>query len=353
MSIWITFINCYEYDCLISHDKKRMTFYFQLLTAILLDAFIGDPEWYPHPVRGIGAICNLSESLTRRINADLFFAGLLTVVLVLGFTGAIVSLILFVAATISSTLGGIVGVVLLYTTIAAKDLFRHSMEVYSALENKANLANARLAVGKIVGRDTGSLDEKGVCKAAVETVAENMVDGITAPLFFGILASCFAPTFNISPISCTVLGAFLYKAVNTMDSMIGYKNDTYLIFGRAAAKLDDAVNCIPARLSGICLIIAAFLLKLDYKKAAEIFLRDRLQHSSPNAGHTEAVTAGALGIQLGGPSVYFNTIVVKPFIGDRTREAVPADIKATNHLVVVGSILFVGILVSLRMVYIP
>ncbi len=154
-----------------------------------------------------------------------------------------------------------------------------------------------------------------------------MVDGITAPLFFAILASCLAPVLDMSPISCSVVGAFLYKAVNTMDSMIAYKNEKYLKFGRVAARLDDAVNFFPARISGFCLIIAAFFLKLDYREAAKVFLRDRLKHSSPNAGHTEAATAGALGVRLGGPSIYFNKIVEKPYMGDSDIRPVPADIK--------------------------
>lgn len=326
-----------------------MIFYLQLLASILLDALVGDPRWYPHPVRGIGQVCSWSEAITRSITSNLYLAGFVTVVLVLAATGSIVSLILFTAASFSSTAEGIVAVLLLYTTIAARDLLRHSNEVYLQLKQNVSLENARIAVGKIVGRDTSKLNEDGICRASIETVAENMVDGITAPLFFAIFASCFAPVVNVSAISCSVLGAFLYKAVNTMDSMIAYKNERYLKFGRVAAKLDDAVNFFPARLSGVCLIIAAFLLKLDYRKAAKVFLRDRLKHSSPNAGHTEAVTAGALGVRLGGPSFYFNKIVEKPFIGDQDSEPLPADIKKTNRLVIVGSLIFLVFLVGLRM----
>lgn len=329
-----------------------MIYFSQLLSAILLDALLGDPRWYPHPVRGIGLVCSWSEAITRLVTSNLYLAGFITVIVVLGTTGTIVSLILYAAASFSSTAEGVVAVILLYTTIAARDLLRHSNEVYVQLQDKVSLENARIAVEKIVGRDTNKLNEDGICRASIETVAENMVDGITAPLFFAILASCFAPVLNISPITCSVIGAFLYKAVNTMDSMIAYKNERYLKFGRVAAKLDDAVNFFPARLSGVCLIIAAFILKLDYRKAAKVFLRDRLKHSSPNAGHTEAVTAGALGIRLGGPSFYFDTIVEKPFMGDSDSEPVPADIKKTNRLVIVGSLLFFFLLVGMRMLLI-
>ncbi len=329
-----------------------MIFYLQFLASILLDALAGDPRWYPHPVRGIGRLCTLSENITRSITTNLYFAGLLTVITVITVTGGVVSLILFTAASISSTVEGIVGVILLYTTIAAKDLLRHSMEVYLQLKDNRPIEDARRAVGRIVGRDTSKLNEEGICRATIETVAENMVDGITAPIFFALLASCFAPLINISPISCAVIGAFLYKAINTMDSMIAYKNDKYLQFGRVAAKLDDAANFLPARISGVSLIIAAFFLKLDYKKAAKVFVRDRLKHASPNAGHTEAATAGALGIRLGGPSCYFNKIVEKPYIGGSDSDPIPADIKKTNHLVVIGSVIFFIFMVGLRMFFI-
>ncbi len=329
-----------------------MIFYLQLLAAIFLDALIGDPRWYPHPVRGIGRICSWSEAVTRLWFRNLYVAGLLTVIFVIALTGTVVFLILFIAASFSPVLEGVVGVILLYTTIAARDLLRHSTEVYVLLRDKKPLEDARMAVGKIVGRDTAALNEDGICRATIETVAENMVDGITAPLFFALLASGCTPLGTLSPISWAVLGAFLYKAVNTMDSMIAYKNERYLKFGRVAAKLDDVVNFIPARLSGLCLIMAAFILKLDYRKAAEVFLRDRLKHSSPNAGHTEAAAAGALGVQLGGPSFYFKKIVDKPFIGDAEAPPVPADIERTNRLVIIGSVIFIAFLVGLRMLLI-
>jgi len=326
-----------------------MIFYLQLLASIFMDALLGDPRWYPHPVRGIGRLCSWSESVTRSLIRNLYLAGLATVILVIAGTGGIVFLILFAAASLSATVEGVVAVLLLYTTIAARDLLRHSMEVYVQLKNNRPIENARMAVGRIVGRDTSKLDSQGICRAAIETVAENMVDGITAPLFFAVLASCFAPVIHMSPISCAALGAFMYKAVNTMDSMIAYKNEKYLHFGRVAAKLDDAVNFFPARISGGCLIIAAIFLKLDYRKAAMVFRRDRLKHASPNAGHTEATTAGALGIRLGGPSFYFGKIVEKPFIGDSDADPVPEDIKRTNLLVIVGSLIFCVFLIGLRM----
>jgi adenosylcobinamide-phosphate synthase len=179
-----------------------------------------------------------------------------------------------------------------------------------------------------------------------------MVDGISAPIFWAVVASWFSFIFPLSPIECSAIGVLLYKAVNTMDSMIGYKNDMYLKFGRTAAKLDDVVNFIPARLSGGCLIIAAFLLKLDYRNAARIFLRDRNEHASPNAGHTEAAVAGALNIRLGGPQNYFNKRVDKPYMGDDERKPVAEDIKLTNTLIVVASGIFLLVAVVTRLILI-
>lgn len=327
------------------------TFYSLFFFAMLLDALFGDPRWYPHPVRIIGKIIFGSEWLTRRYVENERLAGVLTVIVVLLSTVSLVGSLLFAAHTFSSGLGNVFAVFFLYTSIAGRDLLQHSNTVYSVLLEADSIAKARTEVSKIVGRDTSELDSGGVTKACVETVAENMVDGVTAPLFFAIIGSLVASFIYITPISGAVLGAFLYKAVNTMDSMIAYKNKTYIDFGRCAAQLDDVVNFIPARMSGLCIIITAFFLKLDYRGAARIFFRDRLQHASPNAGHTEAAVAGALGIRLGGPSNYFGKIVEKPYMGDSGRDLEPRDIKKTNQLVVSGSLVFVLFMVGLRSLF--
>lgn len=326
-----------------------MIFSLQVISAVLLDALIGDPRFYPHPVRIIGAFCGWCERITRRLVADPYLAGLVTVVLVLSTTVATVAGIVLGASSLSPALGSVIAVLLLYTTIASRDLLRHSTAVYTELSSTESLDRAREQVAKIVGRDTQNLDHNGVCNACIETVAENMVDGITAPLFFAILASFFAPIVPLTPIGCAVVGGFMYKAINTMDSMLGYKNERYLHFGRAAARLDDVVNFLPARVSGLFLIIAAFFVKLDYRGAAKVFFRDRLNHSSPNAGHPEAAVAGALGIRLGGPSYYFDKVVEKPYMGDATRKSTARDIKETNRLVVVGAVLFGVFLLGVRL----
>jgi len=324
-----------------------MTYFFQLSIALFLDTLFGDPRWYPHPVRIIGNLCTLSERVTRKYIAAEAIAGMVTVGVVTITTTLIVISIVITAYSIDSIFGDLISIVLLYTAIAAKDLLKHSTIVYTLLVKEESLDKARQALGQIVGRDTHQLNSEEVSKACIETVAENMVDGITAPLFFAITAGLASSFFNISPIGCSAAGAYFYKSVNTLDSMIGYKNETYLKFGRVAAKLDDFVNFIPARISSICLIMAAFFLKLDYRGATRIFFRDRLQHSSPNAGHPEAVVAGALGVRLGGPSVYFGKIVEKPFMGDSLQNISPEDILRTHRLAIVGSLIFFMLMMCL------
>ncbi len=324
-----------------------MLYCLQICTSIILDALIGDPTWYPHPVRIIGKVIDFAENITRAFLQNLYIAGLATVFFVLIATGLSVYLILLVSSQITPVLADILAVVFIYMAIAARDLLRHSLAVAKQLEEDS-LELARQEVAKIVGRDTAFLNEDGICRACIETVAENMVDGITAPLFWAVLASLFAPFVPLSPIGCSAVGIFLYKVVNTMDSMIAYKNEKYMEFGRVAAKLDDAVNFIPARISGFCVILAAILLNLDYRNAARIFFRDRNNHVSPNAGHTEAAVAGALNIRLGGPLQYFNKVVDKAYLGDDLRPPLIDDIKTTNMLSIVGSLIFLMLILSLK-----
>jgi len=294
---------------------------YQILIAIVLDQLLGDPRRLPHPVRLIGAACVTCERLSRAVLPP-FAAGLSTVILVLGLTVATTWGVIAGATLLHTWLGNAASIFLIYTTIAACDLARHSTEVYTALR-EGNLPEARKRVGMIVGRDTADLDEAGITRGAVESVAESMVDGVTAPLFFAVLGGPMA--------------AMLYKAVNTMDSMFGYKNERYLKFGWAAARLDDLANFIPARLTSLMIPAAAFLLRLDAKGSLFILLRDRLRHASPNSGHTEAAVAGALGVQLGGPNIYFGQVVEKPAIGEATRPIEPRDILRANRLMRLSS----------------
>ncbi len=326
-----------------------MYFEICILAAILLDQLFGDPRWLPHPVRLIGNLCTFQESVSRQIIGNQRLAGILTVIIVVGTTALMTFLLVKISLFFSKGLGYIAAILILYTTIAAKDLIKHSKNVYTCLHPKTDLEAARKAVGMIVGRDTGNLDGEGVSRACVETVAENMVDGVTAPLFYGILGGFLAsdPTMALC---FAAVGGMSYKAVNTMDSMFGYKNEKYIQFGWAAAKLDDLVNFLPARISGCCIIPGAAFLKMDWRKSAKMFSRDRLVHASPNAAHSEAAVAGALGVQLGGDSSYFGKIVQKPTIGDRDRDIKPEDILAANSLILVSSFLFVASMLLFGMI---
>ncbi len=305
----------------------------QLLLAFLLDQLLGDPRWLPHPVRLIGGFAAGCESFFRKVSPPRL-AGILTVVTVLLSTAVVVFALLKVSSRLHPLAGEATVVFLLYTTIAARDLARHSRKVYETLK-KGAISEARRKVGLIVGRDTENLDREGIARAAIESVAESMVDGITAPLFYAAIGG--------------PLGAMLYKAVNTMDSMFGYKNERYAQFGWAAARLDDLVNFIPARLTAPLVPLAAAILRLDYKNAWRILRRDRLNHKSPNSGHTEAATAGALGIRLGGPNFYFGRLVDKPAIGDPLQPVSGNHILSANRLMLLASILALGTFISLRL----
>lgn len=327
-----------------------MFFEIQLLAAIGLDLIVGDPKWFPHPVRIIGSICNIFEHAFRMICPSESIAGLVTVISVLFISTAGTAFSLAVLHQISPFIALAFAIFLLYTTVAIRDLLKHSKAVYIhlAAADVSGLAPARNAVGMIVGRDTSALDKNGIIRATIETVAENMVDGITAPLFYAILSTLLAPVTGINPLYLAVCGAIAYKAVNTMDSMIAYKNTRYLVFGKWAAHLDDYINYIPARVSGILLIPAAAFCGYDSKSALRVFTKDRLAHTSPNAAHTEAAVAGALGLVLGGTLTYFDREIVKPEIGENQQEITIEDILRTHKLVLSGSFLFLVFMLLLR-----
>lgn len=296
--------------------------------GFLLDQLLGDPYSLPHPIRGIGWLIAKTEKVLRSGNpqekstgreAAERRQGKLLVVVVLLLTGIVAALILSGAYVVHPKLGMVIEAVMTYQILAARCLQVESSKVWKQL-NAGNLEEARKAVSMIVGRDTECLTEEGVAKAAVETVAENTSDGVIAPMLYTALGG-------------PVLG-FLYKAVNTMDSMVGYKNEKYLYFGRAAAKLDDVVNFLPARVSALLMIGTAFVSGKNYsgKQAWRIWRRDNRKHASPNSAQTESVCAGALGIQLAGDASYFGKVVKKPYIGDSTRAVEAEDIRRTNRL---------------------
>jgi len=327
-------------------------FELQLSIAVILDLLFGDPQYLPHPVRVIGFFCNRSEKIFRNLTASDTMAGILSFASVLCITIAGTTLILVCFNLYSPLIAQITATLLLYTTVAARDLVVHSRHVYFALEDLGNLDAARDAVAQIVGRDTKELDKQGIIRACIETVAENMVDGVTAPLFFAVLFSLFAMFFEVKPIFPAAIGAMGYKAVNTMDSMFGYKSEKYIHFGKVAAKFDDFVNFIPARISALMIIPAAFVLGLNWKNAFMIFTRDRLAHASPNAAHSEAAFAGALDVELGGVSVYLGKEIQKPALGDNNRPVKESDILIANRLMLLSSFFFLILLLAGRLIVI-
>jgi adenosylcobinamide-phosphate synthase len=286
-----------------------------IFAAVLLDAVAGDPYWFPHPVRLLGRYIKAFEKAARsyaNTPVALKIAGILltisTVLLAYGLTYFILQL----ALNISLILYYILNISIMYTCLAASCLSKEALKIYKLLI-KGDIAAARKQTAMIVGRDTDSLEDLELTRAVVETVAENSSDGVIAPLIFMAIGG--AP-----------LG-MAYKAINTLDSMVGYKNEKYLHFGWCSAKLDDLVNYIPARMTGLLMVASAFCLKLDFASSFRTLLKDGRNHSSPNSGYPEAATAGALGIKLGGTNLYFGKPVYKPTIGIRKRSVEKQDIK--------------------------
>jgi len=292
-----------------------------LLLGVFLDLLIGDPHCFYHPIRLVGNLISITEKGLRAVfpktGQGEKTAGVFLSVIVCSVTAGAVAAVLYLAGKIHPYLHLAVMALFCYWMLAAKSLKDESMKVYRELK-KEDLKAARRAVSMIVGRDTDQLTAEGVTKAAVETVAENASDGVMAPLLYLAVGG-------------PVLGAF-YKAVNTMDSMVGYKNEKYLYFGRFAAKVDDVLNYIPARLSALFMVAAAGLTGLSAKNAWKIFKRDRYNHASPNSAQTEAAMAGALGVQLAGDAWYFGTLYKKKTIGDALRPVECEDIRRANRL---------------------
>ena len=304
-----------------------------LALGFALDLLLGDPHGWPHLVRGYGALITWLEKLLYPMKNKRLAGGILTAAVAL--TGAVApAALLYFAWRLSPWCYLALGAVLNWQCLAARSLQRESLPVYRALQG-GSLERARAAVSRIVGRDTAALDEAGVARAAVETVAENTSDGEVAPLFFMML---------LGP-----AGGCLYKAVNTMDSMIGYRNERYLDFGRCAARLDDVCNYLPARLAAVLMIAAAKICGMDAKNAARIWRRDRRRHASPNSAQTEAVMAGALNVRLAGDAWYFGQKHEKPYIGDDLRPIEAEDIRRSHRLLWGTSWLMLALVLAERM----
>lgn len=291
----------------------------------ILDLIIGDPYSFPHPVRFIGSLIKLVEKQIRKLaktDKALKLGGFILWIITVGSTYLVTYSILKVFS-FNRVAFMVMNSIIIYTTLATKCLKDEAIKIYNVLKTK-DIKKSRKQLSYIVGRDTTNLSEAEIIRATVETVAENTVDGIVAPMFYAFLGG--APL------------AMAYKAVNTLDSTVGYKNDKYKDLGFASAKIDDIANYIPARISVVLMTIGSLLVGYDYKNCMKISIRDRKNHKSPNCAYSEGAVAGALGIQLGGTNIYFGKAVYKPTIGDKTREIETEDIKRTNRIMYATSI---------------
>ncbi|MBZ0107293.1 MAG: adenosylcobinamide-phosphate synthase CbiB [Candidatus Scalindua rubra] len=309
--------------------------YVQIGIAFLLDIMIGDPRWFPHPVRMIGVCIEYCEMALRKLIPSERMAGIfLTTIIVFGTYLATYQLLVFFYE-IRWSLGILVSIIIIFFSLSTRDLLRETGNVLSALKS-GDLKQARKNLSRIVGRDTHNLNEQQVAAGCIETSAENIVDGIIAPLFYAFIGG---PAL-----------AMAYKSINTLDSMVGYKNERYLNFGWASANLDDIANFIPARIAALILPIASYLCGKDYLNSVKILKRDGQKHPSPNSGIPEAAIAGALGIRLGGPSVYNDIASYKPFIGDPQKNVCFDDISSTSRIVMVSAIISVVMGIAFLMI---
>lgn len=308
--------------------------------GFVIDLIVGDPHSIPHPVILIGKLITIIENLVRKVFPKTVrgenFAGFILWLLVAAISTAVPALLLLICYGVNTWLGLAMESIMCAQILATKSLKDESMKVYDALQT-GDIAKSRYAVSMIVGRDTENLDDKAVARAAVETVAENTSDGIVAPMLY--LAIGGAP-----------LG-FFYKAVNTMDSMLGYVEMPYKNIGLVPAKMDDVMNVIPSRLSALIMLLAGWLLKLNVKNGWKIFKRDRFNHASPNSAQTESVCAGLLGLQLAGDAYYHGELHKKKFIGDALREIEYEDIKRACRLLYVTAVLSLILFCGLKLVF--
>ncbi len=304
-----------------------------LIIGFLLDALIGDPYSLPHPIRFIGRLISMLEKFVRAHFRNLTAGGVFLAFTVLILSAGTAFGVLFLCYWVNVWLGVAVESVMCYYMIAAMCLQKESMKVYRAISDN-DTEKARKAVSMIVGRDTAVLDRDGIIRAAVETVAENTSDGVTAPMIYMSLFGA--------------VGGFFYKAANTMDSMIGYKNEKYEKLGKFAARLDDVLNFLPSRITALAMILSSFLLGFDGKNAFKKWQRDRRKHASPNSAQTESVCAGALDVRLAGDAWYFGELHKKEYIGDDIRPIENEDIRRANRLMYATSIVVLIIFSALR-----
>ena len=299
-----------------------------ILLGYIADLIFGDPYWFPHPVRAIGSFISFFERIIRRIARTAIaqkIAGFILAGVTVGISYAVVWWLIKIALSVNMLLFHILNIFFIYTVLATKCLGQEAKKVYKFLKN-GEIDNAREALSYIVGRDTDRLDTQGICRAVIETVAENISDGIVAPLFYLFLGGASL--------------AMAYKAINTLDSMVGYKNERYINIGVASARLDDIANFLPARITALFIVVASFLSGMNSRHSFLIMIRDGHKHTSPNSGYPESSMAGALDIQLGGPSTYGGRIVEKPYIGD------PIDTIHPEHILLSVKIMYITSLLA-------
>ena len=300
---------------------NRLIFFIKIWIAYVLDLIFGDPQNVVHPVQVIGKIISAGEKVLLRKKYK-FLAGAVLNIFTVSITYTLMYLIS--KSVKISVFFMIIEIYLMYTIFSINSLAREGNRVYRILK-EGDIEKARKDLSYLVSRDTEMMDEKMIIRSTMETISENTVDGIVAPMFYMFLGGM--------PL------AMAYKAINTLDSMVGYKNEKYMDFGKFSAKVDDAVNFIPARITGILIVLASMILGYDYKNSLKIFIRDRKNHSSPNSAHSEASVAGALGVQFGGKVSYFGKETDKPTIGDKTKEFELEDIRKNIRIMYVTSFL--------------
>ncbi len=313
-----------------------MSFAYQIALAFVADLLVGDPKGFPHPVKIIAHVASGLEAFFRKTFFSLKFAGIITTMIVVAASFFSVWMIIRGLDHVHPQLGWVASSFFIYTTLSVRSLFEESRSVLQYLK-EPNICKARESLSNIVSRDTDNLEKEGIVRATVETVAESTIDGIIAPLFFAALGG--APL------------AIAFKAISTMDSLFGYKDETYRDFGWAPARMDDLANWFPARLGLLAIATSATLCGLSGKNSFAIAMRDGSKHPSPNAGFSEAAMAGALGVRLGGTSFYSGERNVKPFIGDKLRELELSDITQSHKIMFAASLLGLAVVISIEIVH--
>jgi len=311
-----------------------------LVGAFLLDLLLGDPPYPLHPVRLIGHGISFAEGVLRRAGLDGRFGGILLALSMETISVAAYLLLDLLAASISCLIVFFLALIMCYSCLALRDLITHVKRVIPAIE-RDGLARARHAVAMVVGRDVQYLDKVGVCRAAIETLAENFVDGFLSPVFWYALGACIGHFTSVSPMKSGICCMIGFKVASTLDSMVGYKTPQFVEFGWAGARLDDVFNFVPARISGPILTVGALITGLHPHEGLLTFREDRLKHESPNAAHAESFLAGALHVRLGGPTMYRDGLKEKAWLGEIFQDPRPSDISKTILLIWVSGWIFV------------